>query len=111
MTDRGSITRLLRAHRAGEREAFDRLVSTVYDQLRRMARQQLRRARPGQTLDTVALVHDACARLVEESGINWQDRSHFFAVVARAMRFVVVDRARRWGTQKRGAGAVAASTA
>jgi RNA polymerase sigma factor (TIGR02999 family) len=105
--DPGSITRLLRAHRAGEREAFDRLVGIVYDELRRMARQQMRRARPGQTLDTAGLVHEAYARLVEESGIDWQDRSHFYAVVARAMRFVVVDRARRRGAQKRGAGAAA----
>jgi RNA polymerase sigma factor (TIGR02999 family) len=102
--DPGSITRLLQAHRAGERDAFDRLVATVYDELRRMARQQLRRARPGHTLDTAALVHDAYARLVEQSAVDWQDRSHFFAVVARAMRFVVVDRARRRGARKRGAG-------
>jgi len=107
--DPGSITRLLHAHRDGERDAFDRLVEAVYDELRRMARQQLRRARPGQTLDTVGLVHDAYARLVVESGIDWQDRSHFFAVAARAMRFVVVDRARRWGAQKRGAGVVPAT--
>lgn len=105
--DPGSITRLLRAHRDGEREAFDRLVGIVYDDLRRMARQQMRRARPGQTLDTAGLVHEAYARLVEESGIDWQDRSHFYAVVARAMRFVVVDRARRRAAQKRGGGAAA----
>ena len=105
--DPGSITRLLRAHRDGEREAFDRLVGIVYDDLRRMARQQMRRARPGQTLDTAGLVHEAYARLGEESGIDWQDRSHFYAVVARAMRFVVVDRARRRAAQKRGGGAAA----
>ncbi len=103
--DPGSITRLLRAHRDGERAAFDRLVDVVYEDLRRMARQQMRRARPGQTLDTAGLVHEAWARLVEESGIDWQDRSHFYAIVARAMRFVVVDRARRRGAQKRGANA------
>jgi RNA polymerase sigma factor (TIGR02999 family) len=103
--DPGSITRLLRAHREGEREAFDRLVDVVYEDLRRMARQQMRRARPGQTLDTAGLVHEAWTRLVEESGIDWQDRSHFYAIVARAMRFVVVDRARRRGAQKRGANA------
>ena len=102
--DPGSITRLLRAHRDGERDAFDRLVSVVYDELRRMARQQLRRAGSGHTLDTVALVHDAYARLVEQEGLELEDRSHFYAVVARAMRFVVVERARRWGAQKRGGG-------
>lgn len=107
--DPGSITRLLAAHRDGERDAFDRLVALAYQELRRMARQQLRRAAPGQTLDTVALVHDAYARLVEQSAVDWQDRSHFYAVVARAMRFVVVDRARRFGAQKRGAGIVPAT--
>lgn len=103
-TEAGDLTRLLRQHRAGDRGAFDELVERVHGELRRMARQQLRRARPGATLDTVALVNEAYLRLVEESGIDWQGREHFFAVAARAMRFVVVDRARRAGAQKRGAG-------
>ena len=109
--DPGSITRLLHAHRDGERDAFDRLVETVYEELRRMERRpaHVDGRTAGQTLDTVGLVHDAYARLVDESGIDWQDRSHFFAVAARAMRFVVVDRARRWGAQKRGAGVVPAT--
>ncbi len=105
-TEAGDLTRLLRQHRAGDRGAFDELVERVNGELRRMARQQLRRARPGSTLDTVALVNEAYLRLVEESAIDWQGREHFFAIAARAMRFVVVDRARRAGAKKRGAGEV-----
>ncbi len=102
----GSLTRLLRAHRAGEREAFDQAVERVYDQLAKIARGQLRHAGRQRTLDTAALVHDAYARLVAEEAVDWQDRAHFFAVAARAMRFVVVDRARWRGSQKRGGGVV-----
>lgn len=102
----GSLTRLLRAHSAGERAAFDELVERVYEELSRIAHRQLRRANAGLALDTVGLVHEAYARLVEEGAVDWQDRAHFFAVAARAMRFVVVDRARREGSQKRGGGFV-----
>ena len=105
----GSLTRLLRAHRRGEREAFDRAVEQVYDQLCRVARGQLRRIGRQGTLDTAALVHDAYARLVDDAQIDWQDRAHFFAVAARAMRFVVVDRARRVGSKKRGGDVVVMS--
>ena len=100
----GDLTRLLRAHRAGDRSAFDEVVEQVHGELRRMARQQLRRAPHGAALDTVALVNEAYLKLVEESGIDWQSRAHFFAVTSRAMRFVVVDHARRFGAEKRGSG-------
>ena len=98
------ITQLLRAHRGGDRSAFDHLVPKVYEQLRKMARQQLRKVRSGQTLDTVALVNEAYMRLVEETGVDWQNRAHFYGVTARAMRWIVVDHARRQGAQKRGGG-------
>jgi RNA polymerase sigma factor (TIGR02999 family) len=100
----GDITQLLHAHAAGSQEAFDALVDLAYQQLKRLARQQLRRARPSATLDTVALVHEAYLRLFPESNVEWQNRSHFYAVMARAMRFVVVDNARRHSAQKRGDG-------
>lgn len=106
-SEAGELTRLLRAHHAGDRGAFDELVSRVYEELSRIARIQLRRHRPGATLDTVALVHEAYLRLAEEAGVDWQGRSHFFAVAARAMRYVLVDRARRAAAGKRGAGAPA----
>ena len=102
--DAGPITRLLRAHHEGDRDAFDELVPLVYDRLRRIARgQRVRRGR-GQTLDTTSLVHEAYVRLVDETGVDWQDRSHFFAVCARAMRRILVDYARERTAQKRGGG-------
>lgn len=103
----GEITELLKRHHAGDREAFDRLVTQVYDRLRRLARGQLARARPGQTLDATALVHEAYLQLVDETGLEWQGRDHFFAIAARAMRRVLVDHARRRGAQKRGGGVAA----
>ena len=98
----GEITRLLHAHRAGDRSAFDELVALVQGELRHMARRQLRRVQPGQTLDTLALVNETYLRLVGEGQVDWQDRAHFFAVTARAMRFVLVDQARRSAAEKRG---------
>lgn len=99
----GKITRLLQAHHDGDRAAFDQLVPLVYDRLRRIARGQLS-GRRGQTLDTTSLVHEAYMELVEETGVAWQDRSHFFAICARAMRRILVDYARERGAQKRGGG-------
>jgi RNA polymerase sigma factor (TIGR02999 family) len=101
----GNLTRLLAAHRGGDREAFGRLFELAQGELETMARQQLRRAPPGRTLDTVALVHEAYLRLLDETSIDWQSRAHFFGVMAKAMRFVVVDHARRRSAAKRGGGA------
>jgi RNA polymerase sigma factor (TIGR02999 family) len=96
------VTELLIAHRDGNPAAFDRLVPLVYDDLRRLARIQLRRVRGGDTLDTGALVNEAYLRLVDQSRASWRDRGHFFAVSAIAMRQIVVDHARRRGRLKRG---------
>ena len=92
---RGVITRLLHAHRAGDRGAFDELVPLVHHELQVMARRQLRRVPPGATLDTVGLVNEAYLGLVGDARVDWQDRAHFFGVVAQAMRWIVVDHARR----------------
>ncbi len=100
----GDITRLLRRHLAGDAEAFDRLVALVYERLRGIARRQLRGRRPDQTLDTTALVHEVYLQLVDETGVPWQDRTHFFAIAARAMRRIVVDHLRHRLAQKRGGG-------
>ncbi|MGH9380732.1 MAG: ECF-type sigma factor [Thermoanaerobaculia bacterium] len=100
----GEITRLLRAHAEGDREAIDRLVPLVYDHLRAIARRQLARGGHPRTLDTTSLVHEAYMQLVDETGVAWQDRSHFFAICARAMRRILVDAARRRGAAKRGGG-------
>jgi RNA polymerase sigma factor (TIGR02999 family) len=100
----GEITRLLRQHLAGEAGAFDRLVPLVYDRLRELARRQLRRQSSERTLDTTALVHEAYLQLVEETGVAWQDRAHFYAITARAMRRIVVDHVRQRVALKRGGG-------
>lgn len=104
------ITRLLQAHRQGDREAFDRLVPLVYRDLQRIARRQRSRA-PAHidTLNTTALVHEAYFELADETGVDWQDRVHFFAIAARAMRRIVVDYARYRGAAKRGGGKPAAT--
>ena len=105
MPTSGEMTALLRDYRLGDREAFDRLMALVYPDLRRIARAHLRRATPGQTLETNGLVHEAWLRLVEQTHADWRDRAHFLAVAARAMRHIVIDYARRRGAVKRGGGA------
>jgi RNA polymerase sigma factor (TIGR02999 family) len=96
------ITQLLIAHGAGDSGALDRLVPLVYDDLRRLARVQLRRRGGVETLNTGGLVNEAYLRLVDQSRATWRDRGHFFAVCAIAMRQIVVDHARRRARQKRG---------
>ena len=100
----GEVTQLLAAARQGDGSAMDRLVVLVYDELRAVARRQLRwqRQRPGQTLDTTALVHEAYLRLVDQAGAAWQDRAHFLSVAGVAMRHILVDAARRRSARKRG---------
>jgi len=100
--DPGEVTRLLSAARQGDGSAVDRLVALVYDELRAVARRQLRRWRPGQTLDTTAVVHEAYFRLVDQAGATWQDRAHFLSVAGVAMRHILVDAARRRAAKKRG---------
>jgi RNA polymerase sigma factor (TIGR02999 family) len=102
--DRPSVTDLLLQVRQGTPEAVDRLFSLVYPQLRRIAHRQLRGERPGHTLGTTGLVHEAYLKLVDQSRIDWQDRGHFFAMAARAMRQILVDYARRYRAQRRGGG-------
>jgi RNA polymerase sigma-70 factor, ECF subfamily len=97
------ITGLLRAWAGGDRSALDRLAPLVYGELRRMARGYMRRERPGQTLQTTALVHEAYMRLVDVSQVDWHDRAHFFAISAQMMRRILVDAARARTSVKRGA--------
>lgn len=97
-----TITNLLLAHGEGAAGAFDRLVPLLYDDLRRVARGQLRRLRGGDTLDTAGLVHEAYLRLVDQSRATWRDRSHFLAVSAIAMRQILIDHARTRARLKRG---------
>lgn len=88
------------------RTDVDALVPLVYDELRILARAQLGRFRPGQTLDTTALVHEAYLKLVDRTRAEFKDRKHFFTVASLAMRQIVVDYARRNAAKKRGGGNV-----
>ena len=104
MNDQTSVTTLLRDAGRGERTAFDRLLPVVYASLRRLASSALRRERRGHTLTPTALAHEAYMKLAALRDITWQDRGHFFAVAARAMRRVLVNHAVARRAQKRGAG-------
>ena len=96
-----SVTRLLREWRQGDPQALGRLIPLVYDEMRRLARRQMRGERPDHTLQTTALVHEAYQRLID-ADIPWNDRVHFFAVAARVMRRVLVEHARKANREKHG---------
>jgi len=97
------IPSLLSAAQRGERFASEELLPLVYDHLRELARKKLNRERPGQTLQPTALVHEAYLRLVGD-GVSWDNRRHFFAAAANAMRRILVERARRRNAKKHGGG-------
>jgi len=107
MPDAGpeTVTEMLFAAREGQPGAFDALYERVYDELRRLAR-VVRRRDSNQTINTTALVHEAYLHLVPSKSLNWQDRTHFFRVAARAMRQVLVQAARRRHAAKRGGNAI-----
>src|SRR5437868_3574881 len=97
------VTRILDALEHGEPQAAEQLLPLVYDELRRLAAAKMAQEKPGQTLDATALVHEAYLRLTDVDGSpSWKSRSHFFAAAAEAMRRILVDRARRKSSQKRG---------
>lgn len=102
----GEITQVLARCAGGDREAFERLVPLVYDDLRRIAHRRLQSERTDHTLDTTAVVHEAYLALVHQATATWVDRAHFFAVAARVIRHVLIDHARRRGAKKRGGGDV-----
>ena len=104
MSDAGDVTQLLIAYREGDREAFDRLVPIVYQDLRRIARAHLRRHKVGDTLGTTVLVHEAYMRLVDQTRASFEDRRHFLCVCARAMRQIIISNARKKAALKRGGG-------
>ncbi|HEX7049938.1 MAG TPA: sigma-70 family RNA polymerase sigma factor [Longimicrobiales bacterium] len=100
----GPVTRLLARLREGDAEALDRLIPLVYDELRSLARAQLRREDPGHTLGSTALVHEAYMRMAGRGELGAADRRHFFAIAAQAMRRVLIDHARTRKRKKRGSG-------
>jgi RNA polymerase sigma factor (TIGR02999 family) len=97
-------TRLLAEAGGGNPQAADALLALVYDELRELAEACMRRERPGHTLQPTALVHEAFLRLVDQTRVDWQGRTHFKAVAARAMQRLLVDHARGRDREKRGAG-------
>jgi len=101
---RAEITALLRAWEGGDREALDRLMPVVYDELRRAAGNYMRGERAGHSQQATALVNEVYVRLVDLTGIRWQDRAHFFAVAASMMRRILLDAARARLAGKRGGG-------
>ena len=103
------VTHLLIQWSKGDSAALDALVPLVYDELRRQAQLYLSHEKPGHTLSSTALVHEAYLRLVKQKGVAWQNRAHFFGVAARMMRRILVDHARRHGYAKRGGGAMTLS--
>jgi RNA polymerase sigma factor (TIGR02999 family) len=104
-----TVTALLLQWRDGDREAFDRLVPLVYHELRRLAKGYMRRQRAGHTLQTSALINETYLRLIDHKNMRWQNRAHFFAVAAQAMRRILVDHARARGYAKRGGEALRVS--
>jgi RNA polymerase sigma factor (TIGR02999 family) len=89
------VSGLLRAWSDGDRQALDRLTPIVYAELHRLARQYMKRERPGHSLQATALVNEAYMRLVDYKGMHWHNRAHFFAVSAQLMRRILVEHARR----------------
>lgn len=103
--DAQNISIVLKDWSGGNRASADVLFSLVYDELRKIAANYLRKERSGHTLQPTALVNEAYVKLIDISDINWQDRAHFFAVSANVMRHILVDHARAKLSEKRGGGA------
>jgi RNA polymerase sigma factor (TIGR02999 family) len=97
-----TVAQLVESARRGDEQALSALMPLVYEELRRLAASYMRRERPGQTLQATALVHDAYIRLMQDSKLSWQNRSHFFGIAARSMRQILVERARARRAVKRG---------
>ncbi len=96
------ITQMLREWSDGKQEALDNLLPLVYDELHRQAASFLRKERQGHTLQTTALIHEAYLKLIDRRDVNWESRTHFFAVAAQAMRRILVDYAKAKYREKRG---------
>jgi len=97
------VTELLVRWKAGDQQALEELVPLVYQELRNIARYHLQRERPGHTLQSAALVHEAYLRLLDQRPFETENRAHFLAVASRLMRQILVDYARSHGAAKRGA--------
>jgi RNA polymerase sigma factor (TIGR02999 family) len=100
--DSENVTQLLQDWSKGNQRALEELLPLIYNELRQLAHNFLYRERPGHTLQTTALVHEAYLKLIDQKDARWQNRSHFFAIAAQAMRRILIDSARRHAAVKRG---------
>lgn len=105
MTNRQDVTVLLNQARKGDQDALNELLPLVYDELRRVAANQLRNERNDHTLQATALVHEAYLRLLEQKEVDWNNRLHFFSIAAEMMRRILVNYAIQRNAKKRGDGA------
>lgn len=101
-SDAENVNRLLVDWSDGNQEALEELLPLIYKELRRLAHNFLYREREGHTLQTTALVHEAYLKLIDQKDARWQNRAHFFAIAAQAMRRILIDSARRHTAEKRG---------
>lgn len=101
-SDANKVTRLLLEWSNGNQQALEDMLPLIYNELRHLAHNLLYRERPGHTLQTTALVHEAYLKLIDQRDANWQNRAHFFAIAAQAMRRILIDSARRHAAIKRG---------
>jgi len=100
--DSTEVTALLRRWSDGDRNALDQLIPRVYSELRKIASERMRHENAGHLLESAALVNEAFLKLVDQQGIQWQNRAHFFAIAAQAIRRILVDHARTKNRAKRG---------
>jgi RNA polymerase sigma factor (TIGR02999 family) len=100
------VTELLQDWSEGDESALERLMPLVYNELHRLAHQQMRREKPGQILQTSALINEAYLRLIDRPRIHWENRAQFFGIAARVMRRILVDEARKRRSEKRGGDAI-----
>jgi RNA polymerase sigma factor (TIGR02999 family) len=107
----GDITQLLKEWSAGDKQAMERLMPLVYDELRRLAKSHLRRERHQISLQPTALVHEAYLLMADQPQMNWENRAQFFGLAARMMRNILVDHARARQAEKRGGGDLRVSLA
>jgi RNA polymerase sigma-70 factor (ECF subfamily) len=98
------VTQLLVDWGNGNQAALDRLMPLVYTELRQLAHRYMRRERPGHTMQTTALIHEAYLRLVDQNQVRWQHQAHFFGIAARLMRQILIEHAHSHTRAKRGGG-------
>src|ERR1700754_725361 len=101
-SDSDKVTQLLVDWGAGDQNALEELLPLIYNELRHLAHNFLYRERTGHTLQTTALVHEAYLKLIDQRDARWQNRAHFFAIAAQAMRRILIDSARKHAAAKRG---------